>query len=170
MFCKLQIFDVAKTVFPALEFNAEHDDARTIISSICEELDELGIAIFEVSGFGDAAWPVDVATDLATLIEQLPEALAVLDQREGEFRIDFYEQGVERLVFCKCSGDFTELRCQSRTDWEPNPSQVVMRSSDLAAMLSTVHRQFLNVVMLTPMLDEARKALATWAIVRNIAT
>ena len=169
MFCKLQISDVAKTTFPAVEFDPELDDAHAVISSICEELDELGTATFEVSGFGDAAWPVDVATDLATLIEQLPEALAVLEQRDGEFRIDFYEQGIERLIFFKCSGESTELRCQSRTDWEPTPSQVVMRSSDLAAMLSAVHLQFLNVAMATPMPDVARKALTVWAVLRNVA-
>jgi hypothetical protein len=169
MFCKLLVSDVAKTTFPVVEFDPEFDDYRTVISSICEELDELGTAKFEVSGFGDAAWPVDVASDLVTLIEQLPEALSVLEQRDGEFRIDFYEQGIERLVFFKCSGESTELRCQSRTDWEPEPSQEVMRSSDLAAMLSAVHRQFFNVAMATPMPDVARKALTGWAVLRKVA-
>lgn len=113
MFCKLQISDVAKTTFPAVEFDPEYDDARSVIASICDGLDEAGTATFNVSGFGDSAWPVDVATDLVTLIEQLPEALTVLELRSGKFRIEFYEQGIERLIFFNCDGDVTELRCQS---------------------------------------------------------
>lgn len=169
MFIKLQISDVLKTTFPAIEFDPEFDDARAVISSICEELDDLGIAAFEVSGFGDTAWPVDVATDLTTLIEQLPEVLAVLDQGEGDFRIDFYEQGIERLVFGQCCGELTKLRCQSRTNWEPVPSEIEVRSSDLAATLSSVYRQFMSVAMATPMPDAARKALTVWSLPRSIA-
>lgn len=169
MFCKLQISDVAQTSFPMVEFDPEYDDARSVIASICEELDEAGTATFVVSGFGDSAWPVDVATDLVTLIEQLPEALTFLEQRSGEFRIDFYEQGIERLIFFECSGDITTLRCQSRTAWKPSPSEMRMRSSDLAAMLSAVYRQFMNVALATPMPDSARKAVANWAVMRNIA-
>ncbi|WP_153558677.1 hypothetical protein [Roseimaritima sediminicola] len=169
MFCKLQISDVEKTTFPAVEFDPEYDDARSVIASICDGLDEAGTATFIVSGFGDSAWPFDVATDLVTLIEQLPEALTVLELRSGEFRIDFYEQGIERLIFFNCSGDVTELRCQSRTDWEPSPNEMRVRSSELAAMLSAVYRQFMNVAMATPMPDAARKALTEWAVMRNVA-
>ena len=89
MLFKLKISDVLKASFPVIEFDPKFDDARAVIASICEEIDELGIADFHVSGFGDNAWRVDVATDLVTLLEQLPEALFVLEQREGEFRIDF---------------------------------------------------------------------------------
>lgn len=169
MFIKLQISDVLKMSFPAIEFDAEFDDARAVISTICEELDDLGNTCFEVSGFGETSWPVDVATDLATLIEQLPEALAVLEQGDGEFRIDFYEQGIERLIFGQVFGESTKLRCQSRTNWEPVPSEIEMRSGDLAAMLSSVLRQFLSVAMATPMPDNARKALAAWSLPRRIA-
>lgn len=169
MFCKLQILDVEKTAFPMLEFDPEYDDARSVIASICDQLDEAGTATFTVSGFGDLAWPVEVATDLVTLIEQLPEALTVLEQRSGQFRIDFYEQGIERLVFFNCVGDMTELRCQSRTDWVPNPDETRARTNDVAAMLSAVYRQFMNVAMATPMPDAARKALTEWAVMRNIA-
>lgn len=169
MYCKLQITDVEKTAFPMVEFDPELDDARSVIASICEMLDDAGTATFSVTGFGDDCWPVDVATDLVTLIEQLPEALAVLDRRSGTFRIDFYEQGIERLVFFECVDDVTKLRCQSRTTWEPSPAEIEMLSSDVAAMLGAVYRQFINVALATPMPDSARKAISQWAILRNIA-
>ena len=59
--------------------------------------------------FGDEAWPVDVGTDLCTLVEQLPQVARSL---EGAFSIDLFEQGIERtLAFVPIDGDAYQVRC-----------------------------------------------------------
>jgi hypothetical protein len=78
MYCKFLISDVAKMSFANIDFDPENDTAATVIASVCEAIAELEIGPFQVSGFGDPAWPVDIATDLATL-----PTFAVNPERSG---------------------------------------------------------------------------------------
>ena len=72
----------------------------SVLQDICELLEEEGTISFFVSGFGDPNWPLDIATDLCVILEQLPLALTKLANETGEFELDFYEQGVERRLNC----------------------------------------------------------------------
>lgn len=54
-----------------------------------------------VSGFGQKKWPVDCRTDLATIIEQIPEILEKIRAERFFFKLDFYEQGIERQLVLK---------------------------------------------------------------------
>lgn len=78
----------------------ELDGIITLLSMVCSQLEESGKATFIVSGFGENNWPVDISTDLAVFLEQLPQSILSFDKNVS-FEIDFYEQGVERtLLFC----------------------------------------------------------------------
>ena len=95
----------------------EVEDVREIFYLICEELENSNIVQFRVEGFGEVPWPVDVSTDLLTVLEQLSDLLKFLD--EPEFKtgnLDFYEQGIQRRIKFRKLGDTIELNCKPFPD------------------------------------------------------
>ena len=78
---------------------------------------------------------MDVETDLAVVIEQLPGVLAGL-QREGEaFPLSFYEQGVERYLTGIRHGDEVELECMTTSlQWTADPSVEYLRTEQAEYM------------------------------------
>ncbi len=125
-----------------LQYDAELDDVRSIIGDICEALDEMGAADFLVSGFGQERWPVDVRTDLAVFLEQLPRTLASV-QSGSSFTLDFYEQGVERTIHFERDGEEYSARCESRTDWTPAPSTERVGRMELLTVLSDARQHLM---------------------------
>jgi hypothetical protein len=120
-------------------YDAELDDIGSIISDVCEALEESGAVKFVVSGFGEARWKVDVATDLATVLEQAAPVAHWLGERGvGEFPLDFYEQGVERRLVLAVEDGWLMARGQPMFDaakWQPTPAVEQMPVSDFKDML-----------------------------------
>lgn len=95
----------------------EIDDLTSLAMTVCPVLGDLG-ARFRAGGFGDDRRPVDVTTDLATVVPQIPDLLeALATGTPGE--LDFYEQGIERTVRFVPQDDTVELRCESYGTWAP---------------------------------------------------
>lgn len=129
-------------------YNEEMDDVTTLFTDICEALAEAEIAWFRVSGFGQDLWKVDVRTDLPVLLEQLPEAIAAA-AAGSSFILDFYEQGIERrLVFIPNGNEFV-VRCESDTDWRPDPEEEKIKAATVQEMLLAIRDRFLGVVRTT---------------------
>src|SRR5471032_2614651 len=87
---------------PGKNYDPELDDIRSILIDVCEALSNY--VQFNVSGFGQDNWPVDVATDLAVFLEQLPYFMIAISAGEN-FELQFYEQGIrseERRVGKEC--------------------------------------------------------------------
>lgn len=131
--------------FPALQFHYEEelDDVRSIINSVCESLAETSSADFVVSGFGQDRWPVDVRTDLPIFLEQLPNAIAAVESN-ASFLLDFYEQGIERVVCFEPQGDHYFARCESQAEWRPDPAIESISRLELRRMLSDVRESFMQ--------------------------
>ncbi|MBK6686014.1 MAG: hypothetical protein IPG45_16190 [Deltaproteobacteria bacterium] len=122
-------------------YDSELHDVNTIIMDVCRSLGDSNAFAFRVSGFGDLHWPVDVATDLATVLEQLPGAL--LGLRQGlAFQIDFFEQGVQRRLEFEPEGSRYHVICLSGTEWRPNPPFEFVDAKALDAMLRAVGQAF----------------------------
>ena len=143
---------------------SETDDltVEQLIATICEEASDRGIFRFSVGGFGQEQWPVDVAFDLPCLLDGIPSALATLRSETGTFRIDFYEQGVERVIEGICEGSQTVLRCHSGTDWLPDPSQTTIGTDALALMLTEVQRTFASATIGLNLPAFDRRLLVDW--------
>jgi hypothetical protein len=96
------------------------EDFDYLVMQGCRVLAESGCE-FHIGGFGSQDWKFDIAYDMSTLLEQLPQLIESLKLADaGE--IDFYSQGVERTVtFSKADGNY-EMHCHSRTSWHPSPS------------------------------------------------
>lgn len=130
----------------ARHYNEEEDDVTTLISDICETLDKSGKVYFRVSGFGQDLWRVDVRTDLPVLLEQLPEAIdAATNEIGSSFTLDFYEQGIERRLVFTPDGDEFVVRCESDTDWQPDPEEEKIKATRVRKMLLAIRDRFLTV-------------------------
>ena len=71
------------------------------------------------------------------MIAQVPEALRAL-RRNAEATLGFWEQGVARTITVHSTSD-TEVtvECQSMTTWQPTPSLVTMKRTEVEAQLRT---------------------------------
>jgi len=129
---------------PHEEYDEGLHDVNAIIMDLCIALGETHAFEFRVSGFGDDRWPVDVATDLATVLRQLPGALAACAKGDP-FELDLFEQGIERrLEFVPQRGSY-EVRCSSRTDWNPEPEVEQIKAESVLAMLHALKSMFCQV-------------------------
>lgn len=134
--------------FPKLppQYEEELDDTRAIISDICDALADSSSAEFVISGFGQDRWPVDARTDLATLLEQLPSAIASI-QSGVSFSLDFYEQGVERTIHFERTGDNYSAHCESRSNWQPSPTIETISRVELQGMLVAVRTNLMQFLL-----------------------
>lgn len=135
------IFEIrASTVQP--DYDEELDNIESLITDICDVLSDTQMIRFAVSGFGES-WPVDVRTDLSTIISQIPDALSALYQ-SGNTSIQFYEQGIERELFFRCNDNRVEVTCQHFNEDRPIPITETVGLSELKNMLSEVLVSFIR--------------------------
>ncbi|MFJ4583274.1 hypothetical protein [Streptomyces echinatus] len=116
------------------------EDYESLVMDACELLAETDCR-FDVAGFGQNPWPVDVSYDLSSVIEQLPRARTAL--RRGErARIDFYGQGVERVVTFDPVGERVTMTCTTRTDRIPAPATETASLTTVEGMLAALAHDF----------------------------
>ena len=136
------------------------DDVMSISIAAGQALENSGTR-FLVGGFGDLAWPVDVYPELSIVIEQLPDILRALRERQP-CDLNFYEQGIERTIDIIPNGEVAELRCHSRTDWIPNPAVETAPIEDLLAMFESLSRQVADAVFAIDTDLGSRHPFSTW--------
>ena len=124
-------------------YDSELDDATSVLSDICAALDEADCAAFVVGGFGQDRWPVDIRTDLLTVLMQLP-AIAQAIAHSTDFNLEFYEQGIQRfLSFERDDGSWTAC-CTSGTSWVPDPASIRVSNGQLNTVFETLTHEFLQ--------------------------
>ncbi|MGP3973162.1 hypothetical protein ACTWQF_03825 [Streptomyces sp. 8N114] len=115
-------------------------DYESLVMDSCELLSQTNCK-FEISGFGQDSWPVDVSYDLSSVIEQLPAALTAL-QKDVEAVIDLYGQGIERALTFTPGGETVTIRCSSRSRWQPDPSEEQAVRQDVHRLFTNLAREF----------------------------
>ncbi|MDO7908895.1 hypothetical protein Q5741_21195 [Paenibacillus sp. JX-17] len=122
----------------------ELDDVVAVLISICEVFEQSEMVSFVVSGFGQEKWPVDCRTDLATVIEQIPDILEKVSKGIFSFELNFYEQGIERQLVFEEEGGLVRVTCMSRTNWIPNPNTILFDKVEVSTMFNNFHKKFLE--------------------------
>ena len=118
-------------------------DVGVILLHLCKDFRESGKIAFQVSGFGEDSWPVDVSTDLATIAEQLPALCKFISSpAEPMTHLDFYEQGVERYLTLNRRESEIEVTCLSTSQWQPNPRTETIHWDLFRSMIYTFYRTF----------------------------
>lgn len=92
------------------DYDPELDDVSSVLSDLCSWITDAGAAHFKVDCCG-LRWPVDVRTDLAIILPQIPEVLGELSER-GSARLQFFEQGIERDIGFTASDEDFEVDCR----------------------------------------------------------
>jgi hypothetical protein len=115
-------------------------DFDSVVMDLCGVLAK-NECFFEIGGFGQPRWPVDVKYDLSTFVEQLPEALRRIQDRMPA-EIDLYGQGLERSLKFEIKDEFVYISCASRTSWIPKPNVEKVGYLDLLSMLESVAGEF----------------------------
>jgi hypothetical protein len=110
-------------------------DYEHLVMVACEALSEAGCGTFQMGGFGNDEWPVDVAYDLSVFMEQVPSLVARLRERQ-DFEMDLYSQGLERTLVFRHVEDTVVIQCLSRTAWTPRPEFETLARAELLAMVS----------------------------------
>ena len=129
---------------PDDEYDEDLHDVNAVIMDLCASLGDTHAFEFRVAGFGDERWPVDVTTDLATVVEQLPRVLAACKMGES-FELSLFEQGIERTLEFVPQGHSFQVRCRSGTEWKPDPQTELMATEAVLAMLSDLKRSFCGI-------------------------
>lgn len=115
-------------------------DYSSLVIEACAVLAGTGCD-FTMRGFGSDDWQVDVAYDLSTLVEQLPDLVENLDtQRVGE--VDLYGPGIERTLYFDPSGSEVAITCASWTSWTPDPLTESLDRNELQAMIDRLLSTF----------------------------
>lgn len=127
-------------------YNDQDDDANSVIIDLCDILEETGIVRFRVGGFGQDTWPVDVAFDLASILEQLPEVIDSIYKKHYPFYLHFYEQGIQRQLVFEKTDKLLKISCYSGTSWEPSPSFISVNEEYVLSMLLNLKETFVQVV------------------------
>ncbi len=131
------------TILPVSGLEAP-TDLLSVLEVICDELEECGCVRFLVGGFGQEAWPVDVRTDLLTVVEQLPQVVDALTKEAAQFELDFYEQGLQRRLNFERTGADTTITCTSATEWDPSPDQEHMSIDSLVDIMRSLRSAFVD--------------------------
>ncbi|MFB6568953.1 hypothetical protein [Streptomyces noursei] len=122
----------------------EHQDAsveyENLVMEACDVLADTDCD-FHVAGFGSSEWALDVSYDLSAFMEQFPELLAGVRSRRY-VEVDLYSQGVERVIQFHPEGDMVKIRCESRTNWTPDPDVEFTTQRNLDRMLSRLAVDF----------------------------
>lgn len=127
------------------EYDPKLDDVRSILFDICQVFADSRKIKFNVEGFGQAHWPVDVSTDLMTVIEQLPDLLDWLDSASiDQFDLDFYEQGIERVLLFKRVNNEIRIACESRTSWQPDTGEELIQKTAFDTMFTNLANDFIG--------------------------
>lgn len=127
-----------------------------LVMEACAILADVGCR-FQIGGFGDPNWPLDIAYDFSSVMEQLPEVLAGLRDRQ-RVELDLYGQGVERSLVFEPDGAQVCIRCVSRTSWRPTPTVETLPLGVLEPMFVSLAEAFVQAVSATcPVLAEQLK-------------
>ncbi|MGB3401140.1 MAG: hypothetical protein WBA77_00455 [Microcoleaceae cyanobacterium] len=126
-------------------YDDQYDDATSVIIDLCDILEEEEIVCFRVKGFGQNNWPVDVATDLSSILEQLPEVIDSIHKENYPCHLDFYEQGIERKLVFEKSDKLVKITCYSRTSWIPSPTFILENKEYILSMFIKLKSSFVEV-------------------------
>ncbi|MGW8330719.1 hypothetical protein ACWGLE_22840 [Streptomyces sp. NPDC055897] len=116
------------------------EDYEYLIVCACSVLAETD-AEFHIGGFGLDDWGFNVETDMSAFLEDFPNLFKGL--RDGNpVTLPLYQQGVERNLTFKRSGEKISILCESRTSWVPNPELETLDYGQLLMMLQQLTQGF----------------------------
>ena len=125
----------------------EADSCEELLSLICSQIQDDNTHTFKVEGF-DQIQSVDCRTDLLCVIEQIPEILANITNRNFNFNLDFYEQGVEKILEFKDNEKYVKVLCRDMLSGNLIFKENNVSKKCLEDMFKNIYDEFLKVTQI----------------------
>lgn len=106
---KVPLNEIEPRITTNKKYNDILEDGRAIIEDICEYFEDTKKVLFQIYGLDNIKWKVDCHFDLVVVIEQLPEIISKIRKGNYNFKLDFYEQGIERLLVFSNNNNANEV-------------------------------------------------------------
>lgn len=126
------------------QFDDSADDVSGLLAWLCIYFANQNSNNFVISGFGQDAWPVDVRTELAIFLEQLPNSIDAVNNQDSQFEISFYEQGFERTLNFELKREKYLVSCTSFDQWQPDPAVETIDGELLMGMFIQIGEEVLK--------------------------
>lgn len=142
---KICLYNIEPLVEKDQQFIIECEDygcKEGILADICEVLEESKKIKFDITGFGMEKWPVDCRFDLLCVVGELPGIINRFYQNSYDFILDFYEQGIERVLIFKEKEDSIVITCESHNKWVPDPQVEYISKSELVNTILELYNKF----------------------------
>ncbi|MEM6647002.1 MAG: hypothetical protein AAF730_12200 [Bacteroidota bacterium] len=142
-----------------------YDDIDELLIDICECLEEQKVFQFVIEGFG-LDWNLDVGTDFSTIVIDLPKNIGRLG-RNSDFRIELFEQGVERTLLFEPSNEKVKVSCLDMKTSKLLSEHIVIDKANLSRQLHVLLDDFLEKVQ--QLFEEVSRAkiFVEWALSRE---
>lgn len=125
-------------------YDIELDDLGSVLHDVCCLLEDMCEIEFHVRVCTEEYWPVTVRTDLCVVMEQMEDLLDGLERNQYG-RLDFYEQGIERMVLFSKKKEKFEVRCEDMIEKTKSVSKILVTSPNIVLEeLCTLVRDFLG--------------------------
>ena len=127
-----------------IKYDDELDDITSLVMDMCNYFEEVNLIAFVVKGFKGLKWPVDVRTDLSSIVPQIPTAIKRLKIRQ-DCRIQFFEQGIERELHIKCDNSEVVIDCLTLLGAPATSESEKMHLDELLRMFITLIDNFITI-------------------------
>ncbi len=135
--------NIPKPTFEQNQYDIELDNEVSVLCDISDIFQECRFVNLKVAGFGNNDWLCSCGLDLPCVLESLPDIITKISKNSYNFELDFFEQGTERTIFFKEQYNSVLLTCISRTDWKPNPNNIVMKKEEIKNIFVRFRNDFI---------------------------
>lgn len=123
----------------------EDFDHDTMLMKICNILYDSKMVIFKIEGFGETWNIANCRSELPCILEQMQYIFQHIGRKES-FEIDFYEQGLERILHFSFNDNTIRVSCTSYVNNIPPVSTIVMSYATVKALFLNVYQSFVTCV------------------------
>lgn len=117
----------------------------SMLMDICNIFYDSKMVIFKIEGFGETWSIADCRSELPCILEQMQYIFEHLRQKEP-FEIDFYEQGLERVLHFSFSNETVNIKCTSYSNNIPPISDIVMKYDAVKGLFYSVYHNFITCI------------------------
>jgi len=118
----------------------------TFLCNLTELFQESKSVKFLVGGFDTDDWGADCAFDLLTVLTQLPDILKCIEKENYNFNLDFYEQGMERILkFTKVDENSVSISCEDMMTKKPYGTEITTEKEAVKRIFIDFNNSFIDI-------------------------
>lgn len=126
-------------------YNDDFDNYISVLIDICDLLKASRAVKLTVDGFNGLDWNLACDWDLLCIAESFDETLYNMVNKNYNFSLEFFEQGIERVLeFKAIDFNLVEINCLSFVNREPLAEKIFINGSALKIMIVQLVKDFIG--------------------------